>query len=640
MAKQNTYDADSISILEGLEAVRKRPGMYIGSVSTKGLNHLIYEIVDNAVDEHLAGYCDKIQVILEKDGSATVIDNGRGVPVGMHQKGVSAARIVYTTLHAGGKFDDTAYKTSGGLHGVGSSVVNALSIYMDVKISREGAIHHDRYERGIPVVELENGLLPVIGKTRKTGTEVNFLPDDTIFEKTRFKAEEVKSRLHETAYLNPNLTIIFEDRRGAQTEHIEYHEEDGILGFIRDLNQKKEAIHEPIYFKGESEGIEVEVVFQYVNEFHENVLGFCNNIYNAEGGTHLTGFKTTFTTAMNQYARELGILKEKDSNFTGADIRNGMTAIVSIKHPDPRFEGQTKTKLDNPDAAKATGKVTGEEIERYFDRNLDTLKKVISCAEKAAKIRKTEEKAKTNLLTKQKYSFDSNGKLANCESRDASKCEIFIVEGDSAGGSAKTARDRSYQAILPIRGKILNVEKASIDKVLANAEIKTMINAFGCGFSEGYGNDFDITKLRYNKIIIMADADVDGAHISTLLLTLFYRFMPELIFEGHVYIAMPPLYKAMPKKGEEEYLYDDKALERYRKRQKGPFTLQRYKGLGEMDADQLWETTLNPETRMLKLVEIEDARMASSVTEMLMGSEVPPRRAFIYENATEAELDI
>ena len=640
MAKQNTYDADSISILEGLEAVRKRPGMYIGSVSTKGLNHLIYEIVDNAVDEHLAGYCDKIQVILEKDGSATVIDNGRGVPVGMHQKGVSAARIVYTTLHAGGKFDDTAYKTSGGLHGVGSSVVNALSIYMDVKISREGAIHHDRYERGIPVVELENGLLPVIGKTRKTGTEVNFLPDDTIFEKTRFKAEEVKSRLHETAYLNLNLTIIFEDRRGAQTEHIEYHEEDGILGFIRDLNQKKEAIHEPIYFKGESEGIEVEVVFQYVNEFHENVLGFCNNIYNAEGGTHLTGFKTTFTTAMNQYARELGILKEKDSNFTGADIRNGMTAIVSIKHPDPRFEGQTKTKLDNPDAAKATGKVTGEEIVRYFDRNLDTLKKVISCAEKAAKIRKTEEKAKTNLLTKQKYSFDSNGKLANCESRDASKCEIFIVEGDSAGGSAKTARDRSYQAILPIRGKILNVEKASIDKVLANAEIKTMINAFGCGFSEGYGNDFDITKLRYNKIIIMADADVDGAHISTLLLTLFYRFMPELIFEGHVYIAMPPLYKAMPKKGEEEYLYDDKALERYRKRQKGPFTLQRYKGLGEMDADQLWETTLNPETRMLKLVEIEDARMASSVTEMLMGSEVPPRRAFIYENATEAELDI
>lgn len=640
MAGNNTYDAGSIAVLEGLEAVRKRPGMYIGSVSTKGLNHLIYEIVDNAVDEHLAGFCNKISVFLEKDGSATVEDNGRGVPVGMHQKGISAARLVYTTLHAGGKFDDSAYKTSGGLHGVGSSVVNALSEYMDVKISRDGGVHHDRYERGIPVVELEDGLLPVIAKTRKTGTLVNFLPDGEIFEKTKFKADEVKSRLHETAYLNPELTIIFEDRRREQTEHIEFHEPDGIIGFIKDMNQKKEVIHEPVYFKGEAEGIEVEVAFQYVNEFHENVLGFCNNIYNAEGGTHLTGFKTTFTTVINQYARELGILKEKDSNFTGADIRNGMTAIVSVKHPDPRFEGQTKTKLDNPDASKATGKVTGEEIVRYFDRNLETLKKVIGCAEKAAKIRKTEERAKTNLLTKQKYSFDSNGKLANCESRDASKCEIFIVEGDSAGGSAKTARDRMYQAILPIRGKILNVEKASIDKVLANAEIKTMINAFGCGFSEGYGNDFDISKLRYDKIIIMADADVDGAHISTLLLTLFYRFMPELIFEGHVYIAMPPLYKAMPKKGEEEYLYDDKALEQYRKRQTGPFTLQRYKGLGEMDAEQLWETTLNPETRMLKLVEIEDARMASSVTEMLMGSDVPPRRAFIYENAAEAELDI
>lgn len=640
MASKNTYDADSISVLEGLEAVRKRPGMYIGSVSTKGLNHLIYEIVDNSVDEHLAGFCSEIHVTLEKDGSATVEDNGRGVPVGMHQKGISAARLVYTTLHAGGKFDDSAYKTSGGLHGVGSSVVNALSTYMEVWISREGAIHHDRYERGIPTIELENGLLPIVGKTRKTGTKVNFLPDDTIFEKTRFRAEEIKSRMHETAYLNPSLTIVFEDKRMDEPEVVAYHEPDGILGFIKDLNQKKETLHEPIYFKGESDGIEVEVALQYVNEFHENVLGFCNNIYNSEGGTHLTGFKTTFTTVMNQYARELGILKEKDANFTGADIRNGMTAIVSIKHPDPRFEGQTKTKLDNPDAAKATGKVTGDEIVLFFDRNLETLKSVLSSAEKAAKIRKTEEKAKTNLLTKQKYSFDSNGKLANCESRDPKKCEIFIVEGDSAGGSAKTARDRNYQAILPIRGKILNVEKASIDKVLANAEIKTMINAFGCGFSEGYGNDFDITKLRYDKIIIMADADVDGAHISTLLLTLFYRFMPELIYEGHVYIAMPPLYKAMPKKGEEEYLYDDAALERYRKTHDGAFTLQRYKGLGEMDAQQLWETTLDPEHRLLKLVEIEDARMASSVTEMLMGTEVPPRRAFIYENATEAELDV
>ncbi|MDD6492785.1 MAG: DNA gyrase subunit B [Firmicutes bacterium] len=640
MAKEAVYDASSITVLEGLEAVRRRPGMYIGSVSTKGLNHLIYEIVDNAVDEHLAGYCDKIFVTLEADGSATVEDNGRGIPVGMHEKGISAERLVFTTLHAGGKFDDSAYKTSGGLHGVGSSVVNALSTHLTVQVKNGGYIYEDKYERGTPIVELVNGLLPVVGKSRGTGTKVNFLPDDTIFDKTRFKEDEIKSRMHETAYLNPLLTIIFEDKRKEEVEHIEYHEPDGIIGFIKDMNKSTESVCDVIYFKGECEGISVEGAFQYINEFHENVLGFCNNIYNAEGGTHLTGFKTAFTNIINTYARELNILKEKDANFTGADVRNGMTAVISIKHPDPRFEGQTKTKLDNQDAAKVVSKVTGDELVRYFDRNLETLKNIIGCAEKAAKIRKTEEKAKTNMLTKQKFSFDSNGKLANCESRDASKCEIFIVEGDSAGGSAKTARNRAYQAILPIRGKILNVEKASIDKVLANAEIKTMINAFGCGFSEGYGNDFDITKLRYDKIIIMADADVDGAHISTLLLTLFYRFMPELIYEGHVYIAMPPLYKAMPSKGEEEYLYDDKALEQYRKRHKGPFTLQRYKGLGEMDAAQLWDTTLNPETRILKQVEIEDARMASEVTEMLMGTEVPPRKAFIYEHARDAELDV
>ena len=640
MAKTTTYDASSISVLEGLEAVRKRPGMYIGSVSTKGLNHLIYEIVYNAMDEHLAGYCDWIEVTLEADGSATGNENGRGIPVGMHEKGMSAARLVFTTLHAGGKFDNAAYKTSGGLHGVGSSVVNALSTYLEIKVSRDGQVSYDKYERGIPVVELENGLLPVIGKTRKTGTWVHFLPDPEIFEKTRFSATEVKSRLHETAYLNPNLTIVFTDKRDGKNETEEFHEPDGLSGFIRDMNKNKETVTEIIYFKGEADGITVECALQYVNEFHETVLGFCNNIYNAEGGTHLTGFKTTFTTLMNTYARELGVLKEKDDNFTGTDIRNGMTAVVSIKHPDPRFEGQTKTKLDNQDAAKATGKVANEELVLYFDRNLETLKNVLACAEKAAKIRKTEEKAKTNMLTRQKYSFDSNGKLANCESRDPSICEIFIVEGDSAGGSAKTARNRNFQAILPIRGKILNVEKASIDKVLANAEIKTMINAFGCGFSEGYGNDFDITKLRYDKIIIMADADVDGAHISTLLLTLFYRFMPDLIYEGHVYIAMPPLYKAIPSKGAEEYLYDDKALERYRKTHKGSFILQRYKGLGEMDPDQLWETTLDPATRILKRVEIEDGRMASDVTEMLMGTEVPPRKAFIYEHAQDAELDV
>ena len=638
MAKNNSYDASSITVLEGLEAVRMRPGMYIGSVTTKGLNHLIYEIVDNSVDEHLAGYCDKIYVTLEKDGSATIEDNGRGIPVGMHEKGISAERLVFTTLHAGGKFDDSAYKTSGGLHGVGSSVVNALSTHLDIWVSREGKVFHDSYERGIPTTDLVDGLLPVIGKTKTTGTKINFLPDDTIFEKTRFKEEEIKSRLHETAYLNPLLTIVYRDLRTDNIEEIEYHEEEGIIGFVKELNKSEEAVTTPVYLSGEADGIKVEIAFQYINEFHENVLGFCNNIYNSEGGTHLTGFKTVFTTIINNYARELGILKDKDQNFTGADIRNGLTAVVSIKHPDPRFEGQTKTKLDNQDASKAVAKVTGDEAIRYFDRNLEELKAVISCAEKAAKIRKAEERTKTNLLTKQKYSFDSNGKLANCESKDASKCEIFIVEGDSAGGSAKTARDRMYQAILPIRGKILNVEKATIDKVLANAEIKTMINAFGCGFSEGYGNDFDITKLKYDKIVIMADADVDGAHICTLLLTLFYRFMPELIYEGHVYIAMPPLYKAKPKKGNEEFLYDDKALKEYRKTH-SDFELQRYKGLGEMDAEQLWETTLDPERRHLKLVEIEDARMASYTTELLMGNDVPPRREFIYSHARDAELD-
>ena len=491
----------------------------------------------------------------------------------------------------------------------------------------------------MPVVELENGLLPVLGKTKETGTEINFLPDGEIFEKTRFKAEWLKSRLHETAYLNPRLLIHYADRRDGSEEQIDYSEPDGIVAYVRELNAGKEAVHEPIYYRGVSEKIEVEVAIQFVDAFEENTLGFCNNIFTQEGGTHLMGFKTRFTQLINSYARELGILKEKDANFTGADTRNGMTAIVAVKHPDPIFEGQTKTKLASADATKAVFSVTGDELTRYFDRNLEVLKGIIGCAEKSAKIRKAEEKAKTNMLSKSKFSFDSNGKLANCESRDPSKCEIFIVEGDSAGGSAKTARNRQFQAILPIRGKILNVEKASMDKVLGNAEIKTMINAFGCGFSEGYGNDFDISKLRYDKIILMTDADVDGSHIDTLLLTFLYRFMPELIYNGHVYIAMPPLYKVIPKKGQEQYLYDDKELERYRKTHTGDFTLQRYKGLGEMDPEQLWETTLDPERRVLKQVEIEDARLASEITEMLMGSDVPPRRQFIYDHADEAEID-
>ena len=633
------YDADSITVLEGLEAVRKRPGMYIGSVGTKGLNHLIYEIVDNSVDEHLAGACSQIRVTLEADGSCTVRDNGRGIPVEMHKKGMAAERIVLSTLHAGGKFDNNAYKTSGGLHGVGSSVVNALSAQLEVNVYKNGQIHHDAYERGIPTVELIDGLLPVVGKTRETGTEINFLPDPEIFEKTRFKADWLKSRLHETAYLNPKLTILYENKRAGEAEKVTYSEPDGIVAYVRELNSTKTPIHDPIYFKGVSDQIEVEVAFQFVDAFEENVLGFCNNIFTQEGGTHLAGFKTRFTQMINSYAKELGILKEKDTKFTGPDTRNGMTAVVAVKHPDPIFEGQTKTKLASADATKAVFSVTGDELQLYFDRNLEVLKAIIACAEKSAKIRKAEERAKTNMLTKSRFSFDSNGKLANCESREAEKCEIFIVEGDSAGGSAKMGRNRRYQAILPIRGKILNVEKASMDKVLANAEIKTMINAFGCGFSEGYGNDFDIAKLRYHKIVLMTDADVDGSHIDTLLLTFLYRFMPELIQNGHVYIAMPPLFKVIPKKGKEEYLYDEKALERYRRTHTGEFTLQRYKGLGEMDAEQLWETTLNPENRVLKRVEIEDARMASEITEMLMGSDVPPRRQFIYDHADEAEID-
>ncbi len=676
----NNYNADSITVLEGLEPVRTRPGMYIGGVGSKGLNHLVYEILDNSVDEHLAGFCTEIWVTLEKHGSCTIRDNGRGLPVDLHQKGVSAERVILTTLHAGGKFDNQAYKTSGGLHGVGSSVVNALSKEMTVEVARNGKVYRDTYSRGLPTTELIDGLLPVVGKSKGTGTSINFLPDDEIFEKTVFKSEWIKSRLHETAYLNPELTIHFADLReiaankvqpevftdgedgqisfgldeaslaaAAESEQkrkggekIDFHEPDGLRAYIRDLNKGDAAVTEAIYFKDSYNDCEVECCLQYVDAFEENIHGFCNNIFTQEGGTHITGFKTKYTQLINTYARQLGVLKDKDANFTGADTRNGITCVIAIKFRDPIFEGQTKTKLASAEAATDVAYVTGEKLEHYFDRNVETVKAILACAEKSAKIRKAEEKAKTNLLSKNKYSFDSNGKLKVCTSKDPSKCEIFIVEGDSAGGSAGTGRNREFQAILPIRGKILNVEKASIDKVLANAEIKTMINSFGCGFSEGYGNDFDITKLRYDKIILMTDADVDGSHIDTLLLTFFYRFMPELIYDGHVYVSMPPLYLVTPKSrnAKPQYMYNDHELSRYQKdHDPSTYELKRFKGLGEMDPPDLWATTLDPERRVLKRVEIEDARLASEVTEMLMGTDVGPRRDFIYEHAHEAEID-
>ena len=644
MANTTTYDAGSISVLEGLEAVRKRPGMYIGSVSTKGLNHLIYEIVDNAVDEHLAGYCSKITVILEKDGSATVSDNGRGIPVGMHEKGISAERLVFTTLHAGGKFDNNAYKTSGGLHGVGSSVVNALSKHLTVRVKDGKNVYEDTYEYGNPTTELVNGLLPVVGRTRETGTTISFLPDDTIFDKTRFKEDDIKSRLHETAYLNPALTIHFEDCRGTEPEILDYHEPEGIVGFIKDMNKSCEAVTDVISFQGESDGISVEGAFQYINEFHENVLGFCNNIYNAEGGTHLTGFKTQFTTIINSYARELNILKEKDQNFTGPDVRNGMTAVISIKHPDPRFEGQTKTKLGNSEVVKITNRLFSDAFSDFLLENPQIAKKIVEKGILAAKARVAAKRARE--VTRKKSGLEiSNlpGKLADCSSNNPQETELFIVEGDSAGGSAKSGRNREFQAILPIRGKILNVEKASMDKILANEEIRSLFTAMGTGF----GAEFDVTKARYQKLVIMTDADVDGAHIRTLLLTLIYRYMKPVLEAGYVYIAQPPIYGVKVGSEIKEYIQPGAnqeaelaaALERYSEGRSKP-TIQRYKGLGEMDDHQLWETTMNPEHRLMARVSVDDAAEADKIFDMLMGDRVEPRREFIEENAEYSTLDV
>ena len=637
-----SYNASNISVLEGLEPVRARPGMYVGSTSVKGLNHLLYEILDNSVDEHLAGYCKQITVMLCKDGSAMVEDDGRGIPVDIHEKGYPAERIILTTLHAGGKFDNSNYKTSGGLHGVGSSVVNALSANMIVEVMRDGKIYQDRYAQGKPQIPLEVGqLLPVVGKTKKTGTRITFYPDATIFDTVKFKADSIRDRIRETAFLNPELTITFINQRDDKEPEV-FCEPKGIGGFVDALlaqESDSKRLTETVSLSGQKDGISVKVAFCFSQRYADQVVSFCNNINTMEGGTHVNGFKTGFAKVIDQYARELGNLKEKDANFTGNDTRNGMIAVISVSHPAPRFEGQTKTKLDNTDEQNVMVSILNTQLQHYFDRNLETLKTVIARAEMSAKVRKEEEKIRTNLGDK-KFAFEGNGKLARQESNDPSKCEIFIVEGKSAGGTAKTGRDRSFQAILPIRGKILNVEKQSVDKVLANEEIKAIVNALGCGFSQGYGNDFNIDNLRYSKIIIAADADVDGGHISTLLLTLFYRFMPELIFAGKLYRAMPPLYRVKPKKGKPEYIYDDKALAAYRAKHGNNFDIQRYKGLGEMDSQQLWETTMDPKTRKLKRISLQDALDANRLTSVLMGEEVAPRREYIVTNADKATLDV
>ena len=640
------YNGSQIVVLEGLEAVRKRPGMYIGSTGQRGLHHLIWEILDNGIDEHLAGFCNQIEVTLLKDGGIMINDHGRGVPVDIHPtKHIPTARVVYTILHAGGKFSNSAYKVSGGLHGVGASVVNALSSKMIVEIRRDRKIYRDEYENGgYPAVELIDGLLPVVGKCNKsdTGTRITFYPDPTIFETVEFKPEIIRKKLKEVAFLNKGLKIRFQDQNTK--EDITYYEEYGIKSFVSYLTRDMDVLHkEPVYIEGISGAIEVEIAFQYTTGFTEQINAYCNRINVVDGGTLVTGFKTALTRVMNQYARELGILKEKDENFDGKDIRNGLFVIISIKHPDPQFEGQTKTKLGNTDAKGAVDEIFSAQAIRYFDKNVELLKKILENSMRSYTARKAGDKAR-NAVLKQINDVDTRSKLASCSSKRPEECEVYIVEGDSAGGTVKTARNRRTQAVLPLRGKILNVEKATLEKILVNNEIKTMIASFGCGI----GDDFDISKLRYHKIIILTDADVDGAHISTWLLTFFYRFMPELILEGKVYRGLPPLYRVEyevtergRKKKKSEYLFNDFELEKFRKSSGHKIlTLQRYKGLGEMDSEQLWETTLNPETRILAQVSISDTIEADEITTLLMSNNVPPRREFIMEEAQHANLDI
>lgn len=639
------YDGSQIVILEGLEAVRKRPGMYIGSTGTRGLHHLIWEILDNGIDEHLAGYCTQLGITLTRDGGVVIEDNGRGVPVDIHPtKKIPTVRVVYTILHAGGKFNNSVYKVSGGLHGVGASVVNALSKSMIVEVKKDGKIYRDEYkEGGKPVVKLENGLLPVVGKCAKsdTGTKVTFYPDDTIFETVEFKPETIKKKLKEIAYLNKNLKIVFKDEHTGET--MTFLEEYGIQSYVAYINRDATLLHKDvIYVEGTSGDIEVEVAFQYTASFSEQINSYCNRINVTDGGTLVTGFKMALTRVMNQYARELGYLKNNEENYDGKDIRNGLVAIVSIKHPDPQFESQTKNKLGNTDAKTAVDEVFSQEVQRYFDKNVEVLKSILDNVRKSYKARTASDKARRSVL-KELMNVDTKSKLAACTSKKAEECEIYIVEGDSAGGTVKTARNRRTQAVLPLRGKILNVEKAPLEKILLNNEIKSMIASFGCGI----GDDFDIKKLRYDKIIILTDADVDGAHISTLLLTFFYRFMPELIYQGKVYRGLPPLYKVdyedtekRKKVKKSEYLFNDFELEKFRKTGKKINALQRYKGLGEMDDKQLWETTLDPDSRILAQISISDTVEADEVTDILMGSNVPPRRQFIMEEAKSANVDI
>ncbi|MFP5200971.1 MULTISPECIES: DNA topoisomerase (ATP-hydrolyzing) subunit B [Bacillus] len=635
--QHNSYDENQIQVLEGLEAVRKRPGMYIGSTSAKGLHHLVWEIVDNSIDEALAGYCTDITVQIEKDNSITVKDNGRGIPVGIHEKmGRPAVEVIMTVLHAGGKFDGSGYKVSGGLHGVGASVVNALSTTLDVTVYRDGKIHYQQFKRGVPVGDLE-----IIGETDVTGTTTHFVPDPEIFTETiEFDYDTLANRVRELAFLTKGVNIIIEDLREGKERRNEYCYEGGIKSYVEHLNRSKEVVHEePVYIEGEKDGITVEVALQYNDSYTSNIYSFANNINTYEGGTHEAGFKTGLTRVINDYARKNGVFKDGDSNLSGEDVREGLTAIISIKHPDPQFEGQTKTKLGNSEARTITDSLFSEALEKFLLENPDAAKKIVEKGVMAARARMAAKKARE--LTRRKSALEVSslpGKLADCSSKDPSISELYIVEGDSAGGSAKQGRDRHFQAILPLRGKILNVEKARLDKILSNNEVRAMITALGTGI----GEDFTLEKARYHKVVIMTDADVDGAHIRTLLLTFFYRYMRQIIENGYVYIAQPPLYKVQQGK-RVEYVYNDKQLDELLKSlpQTPKPGLQRYKGLGEMNATQLWETTMDPDARTLLQVTLEDAIDADETFEMLMGDKVEPRRNFIEENAQYVKnLDI